>query len=219
AGMDADGGAGGSSPAGPGGPEPGGPPTASSASADVPPGEEGEGFQNAVNQLEQIDSAVKAHERAHAAVGGQYAGAPTYTYMRGPDGQQYAVAGEVSIDLSPGRTLEATIDKMEVVISAALAPADPSAQDQSVAQKAQQIKSQAEAALAQQDAPEAETGQESEESGELDALSTPLAAQAASQSEEEDTETGSADAQMAMQGALDAYRASAGLLGPDAAPS
>ncbi|MBV6658027.1 MAG: hypothetical protein KI785_09705, partial [Devosiaceae bacterium] len=46
AGMDADGGAGGSSPAGPGGPEPGGPPTASSASADVPPGEEGEGFQN-----------------------------------------------------------------------------------------------------------------------------------------------------------------------------
>ncbi len=46
----------------------------------------------------------------------------------------YAVAGEVPIDLSeiPDHP-SATIDKMETVIRAALAPAAPSAQDYAVA--------------------------------------------------------------------------------------
>ncbi|MEQ9335590.1 MAG: putative metalloprotease CJM1_0395 family protein, partial [Miltoncostaeaceae bacterium] len=30
----------------------------------------------------------------HAAAGGQYAGAPSFTYQTGPDGKRYAVGGE-----------------------------------------------------------------------------------------------------------------------------
>ena len=65
--------------------------------------------QNQVRELKKRDEEVRAHEQAHAAVGGSYASAPKYTYTRGPDGKKYAVAGEVQIDTSPERTPEATI--------------------------------------------------------------------------------------------------------------
>jgi hypothetical protein len=32
---------------------------------------------------------------------GNTRGAPTYSFKRGPDGQRYAVSGEVGIDTSP----------------------------------------------------------------------------------------------------------------------
>jgi len=96
-------------------------------------------IQRIIAELQTIDMKVKAHEMAHASVGGQYAGAPSYTYVRGPDGRLYAVAGEVPIDVSPKDTPEKTIRKMEQVIAAALAPADPSPQDMAVAAKAAQI--------------------------------------------------------------------------------
>lgn len=93
--------------------------------------------QQEVQQLKSTVREVRAHEAAHAAVGGQYAGAPTYTFKRGPDGQRYAVAGEVPIDTSvvPGDP-QATIEKMQQVQRAALAPADPSSQDLRVAAQA-----------------------------------------------------------------------------------
>lgn len=96
-----------------------------------------------VRELAARDREVRAHEQAHAAVGGQYAGAPSYEYQQGPDGKRYAVGGEVSIDTSPvSGDPEATIEKMEVVKRAALAPAEPSSQDRKVAQAAdQQIQS------------------------------------------------------------------------------
>jgi hypothetical protein len=56
------------------------------------------GEQLETTELARRDREVRAHEQAHAAVGGSYAGAPSYTYSRGPDGQRYAVGGEVSID-------------------------------------------------------------------------------------------------------------------------
>ncbi|MEE4244192.1 MAG: putative metalloprotease CJM1_0395 family protein, partial [Kangiellaceae bacterium] len=56
--------------------------------------------QSEVQELAARDREVRAHEASHAGVGGKYAGAPSYTYQRGPDGRQYAVAGEVSIDTS-----------------------------------------------------------------------------------------------------------------------
>ena len=59
--------------------------------------------------------------------------------MRGPDGQQYAVSGEVSIDVSRANSAAATAEKMEAVIRAALAPANPSAQDLAVAAQARQV--------------------------------------------------------------------------------
>src|SRR3990167_4766670 len=70
------------------------------------------------------DQEVRAHEQAHSAVGGSYAGAPTYTFTRGPDGKRYAVGGEVSIDVGAvPNNPEATLRKMEIVLRAAQAPA------------------------------------------------------------------------------------------------
>lgn len=107
------------------------------------PGELTEEEKQQVAKLKQIDAKVRAHERAHAAAGGQYAGAPSYSYTRGPDGQMYAVSGEVAIDISPENDPEATLQKAAAVAAAALAPADPSGQDRAVAAAAQQLRLQA----------------------------------------------------------------------------
>lgn len=95
--------------------------------------------------LQRIDTEVKAHEQAHmSAGGGLVRGGVSYQYQKGPDGKMYAVGGEVQIDISPvSGNPEATISKMQQIKSAALAPADPSAQDKQVAGVATQIESQA----------------------------------------------------------------------------
>lgn len=112
--------------------------------------------EKTVRELKQRDIEVRAHEQAHKSVGGPYASAPSFDTVTGPDGREYAVAGEVRIDASPVRgDPEATIRKMEIVIRAALAPAEPSPQDVQVAQQAQQTKLQAQAELRQQRAEEA----------------------------------------------------------------
>ncbi len=103
--------------------------------------------ERAVRELQRTDAQVRRHEQAHAVVGGRYAGAPTYQFVRGPDGQNYAVAGEVSIDVSPEADPEATLRKMEVVRRAALAPAQPSAQDRAVAARASALAAQARAEI------------------------------------------------------------------------
>jgi len=95
-------------------------------------------------ELKQRDQEVRTHELAHAAVGGVHTGSPTYEYEMGPDGKKYAVAGEVSVDLSPIEgDPRATIAKMEKVHAAALAPAQPSAQDHKVAAQATDLIAQA----------------------------------------------------------------------------
>ncbi|MCP1338056.1 hypothetical protein NJR55_00490 [Idiomarina sp. M1R2S28] len=104
-----------------------------------------------VDELKSRDQEVRVHEQAHAAVGGQYAGSPSYEYERGPDGKSYAVGGEVQIDVSPvNGDPQATIQKMQVVRRAALAPAQPSAADRSIAAEAANKATQARAELAQQ---------------------------------------------------------------------
>ena len=104
-----------------------------------------------IAELVQRDREVRTHEQAHAAVGGQYAGAPTYSFKRGPDGQRYAVSGEVSIDTAPvPNDPEATLRKMEIVLRAALAPIEPSPQDLRVAALAQAQAAQARVELAEQ---------------------------------------------------------------------
>lgn len=103
-----------------------------------------------IAELVQRDREVRTHEQAHAAVGGQYAGAPTYSFKRGPDGQRYAVSGEVSIDTAPiPNDPEATLRKMEIVLRAALAPIEPSPQDLRVAALAQAQAAQARVELAE----------------------------------------------------------------------
>ncbi|WP_250654879.1 putative metalloprotease CJM1_0395 family protein [Alkalimarinus coralli] len=107
--------------------------------------------QEIVSELAARDREVRTHEQQHQAVGGQYAGSASYSYQVGPDGVQYAIGGEVSIDISEvPNNPQATIDKMRIVQSAALAPAEPSAQDRSVASTASRIILQAQAELASQ---------------------------------------------------------------------
>lgn len=106
--------------------------------------------QAQVAKLKQIDAKVRAHERAHATVGGAHAGAPSYTYTRGPDGQMYATGGEVAIDISAESDPEATLQKATQVAAAALAPADPSGQDRAVAAAAAQLRLEALAQIREQ---------------------------------------------------------------------
>jgi len=107
--------------------------------------------QQLIQSLASRDREVRAHERAHASVGGQFAGSPSYEFQRGPDGVSYAIGGEVSIS-SGGvpNDPEATIAKAQQIQRAALAPADPSSQDRAVAAGAASLELQALAELAQQ---------------------------------------------------------------------
>lgn len=110
--------------------------------------------QEELLQLQQRDQEVRVHEQQHASVGGQHTGAPSYEYETGPDGKQYVVEGEVSVDLSPvaGDPM-ATIEKMQQVKAAALAPAEPSQADKNAATRAEQLILEARAELQQAAAP------------------------------------------------------------------
>jgi hypothetical protein len=103
--------------------------------------------QSQLQSLRKRDAEVRRHEAAHATQGGPYAGAPSYDYVRGPDGRLYAVGGEVKIDVTPAGSPQSTVAKMDQIIRAALAPSDPSPQDRAAAAEAQQIKQQAESDL------------------------------------------------------------------------
>ncbi|WP_339650222.1 putative metalloprotease CJM1_0395 family protein [Halopseudomonas pelagia] len=105
--------------------------------------------QTEIRELASRDREVRTHEQAHKAVGGQYAGAVSYSYERGPDGRLYAVGGSVAIDTAPvPGDPAATLQKLQQVQRAALAPAQPSAQDIAVAAQAAQAMAQARAELA-----------------------------------------------------------------------
>jgi len=107
--------------------------------------------QRQVQQLKETDRKVRAHEQAHVSVGADLVrGGATFSYQTGPDDQRYAVSGEVSIDASPGRTAAETIPKAQHIRAAALAPVDPSAQDQNVAAKASVMETNARIELAAQ---------------------------------------------------------------------
>lgn len=104
-----------------------------------------------LRELQQTDADVRAHEAAHIAVGGQYAGSVSYTFLRGSDGVFYAVAGEVPIDVSPiPGDPQATLAKAETVRRAALAPRDPSSADRRVAALAAALESRARQEIAQE---------------------------------------------------------------------
>lgn len=97
-----------------------------------------------VSELKARDRVVRAHEMAHMAAGaGLVTRGASFSYQTGPDGQRYAVGGEVGIDTSPGRTPEETLLKAERIRAAALAPAEPSGQDRQVAAAAAKMASQA----------------------------------------------------------------------------
>jgi hypothetical protein len=105
-----------------------------------------------ISRLKARDAQVHQHEQAHlSAAAGLDVSNASFTYQRGPNGVSYAVAGEVKIDTSPGRTPEETLARAEMIRDAALAPADPSAVDRSVAAQAQNMAQQARIELMQQE--------------------------------------------------------------------
>ncbi len=113
--------------------------------------------QAVVREMKQTDAKVRAHELAHLAAGGQFASGPSYEYDKGPDGGLYVVAGEVHIDTSPvPGDPAATVAKANQIRAAALAPADPSAQDRSVANAATQMAAKASVEASKQKTGESE---------------------------------------------------------------
>ncbi|MDH5435634.1 MAG: putative metalloprotease CJM1_0395 family protein [Gammaproteobacteria bacterium] len=101
--------------------------------------------QRQIQQLSTRDRQVRAHEQAHlSAAGGIAKGGADYQYARGPDGKMYAIGGEVSIDSSKvAGDPEATLRKASQIRAAALAPAQPSAQDVAVASRAARMAAEA----------------------------------------------------------------------------
>ena len=106
--------------------------------------------QKAVETPKKTDRAVRQHELAHmSAAAGLSHGGASYRFVTGPDGQRYAVAGEVQIDISAGNTPEETLRKARIIQAAALAPADPSGQDRAIAAQAQSMELQAQSEISQ----------------------------------------------------------------------
>ena len=112
--------------------------------------------QKIIEQMKARDREVRAHEAAHKGAAGALAhGAAQFSYQSGPDGKQYAVGGEVSIDTSEvSGNPQATIIKAQIIYRAATAPAQPSSQDRSVAAMATQMEATARQELSQQKAEE-----------------------------------------------------------------
>lgn len=86
------------------------------------------------------DQKVRAHEQAHISAGRSLNVTPaTFDYEKGPDGKNYAVAGEVQIGFTPTDDYSDNLAKAQTLRNAALAPAEPSSQDMKVAQDAQRM--------------------------------------------------------------------------------
>jgi hypothetical protein len=120
-----------------------------------------------LQQMKQRDREVRQHEQAHVAAGGAHVrGGASFSYATGPDGRRYATGGEVSIDTSAVHDdPAATVRKMQVVRSAALAPADPSPQDRTVAAEASRTEARARAELQQQQVDDGEGSHDAQPSG------------------------------------------------------
>ncbi len=105
--------------------------------------------QQLVARLRETDRAVRAHEAAHLAVGGDLVrGGASFSYAIGPDRKRYVVSGEVSIDVSAARTPQETIPKAQHIRATALAPVDPSPQDHAVAAGAARLENRARSEVA-----------------------------------------------------------------------
>lgn len=105
-------------------------------------------------QLEQLkarDQEVRTHEQAHQSAAGPYSQGISLQYERGSDGRRYAVEGETGVDTAPvPGDPQATLEKAQTILRAALAPAEPSAQDRRVAGEAQRMMADARASIAAQ---------------------------------------------------------------------
>lgn len=122
-----------------------------------------------VRELKQQERSVREHERAHLRVARDLAvGGPGFQFKRGPDGQKYAVHGEVDIDASSvsGDT-RSSIDKYLKVQNAALAPSTPSSQDLRAATQARIMEAKAYRKLSREQANEDQLKADQRQPGEI----------------------------------------------------
>lgn len=121
-----------------------------------------------IQRLKSRDLEVKAHEQAHLSAAGVLAiGGASFIYTKGPNGVRYATGGEVSIDTSKVEDDPfATIRKADAIRRAALAPANPSSQDQLVASNATSMAEIARTDLIQLAQEEKQILKEAKDSGE-----------------------------------------------------
>lgn len=112
-----------------------------------------------VEKLQERDQKVRRHEQAHlSAAGGLATGGANYKFKTGPDGQQYAVGGEVGLKIPEGGSPEEKLRNASQLERAALAPEEPSASDRQIASKARQQKAEAQQKLSEQRTQEMEQG-------------------------------------------------------------
>lgn len=104
--------------------------------------------QAMVRDLMARDQEVRSHELAHQTAGAGMTSGAAYTYQLGPDGKQYAIGGEVQIQIQPGATPEETLRRAQQAAAAATAPANPSAADLQVAAMAGRMQEQAQLEMA-----------------------------------------------------------------------
>lgn len=101
-----------------------------------------------IKELEQTEREVIAHENAHKAAAGRFGGPVHYSYTTGPDGKRYISGGEVPIHTPATNDPEEALRNARQVMSAALAPGDPSSSDIAAAAGASAIAASARARLA-----------------------------------------------------------------------
>jgi hypothetical protein len=120
-----------------------------------------------VRKLEQMDRSVREHERAHLRAARDMAiGDASFRYETGPDGNKYAVGGEVDIDITAvGGDTQATIEKAFKARTTAMAPSDPSPRDIQAAAKAMAMESKAYRRLSREQ--ELEAAANNKESGKM----------------------------------------------------
>ena len=85
-----------------------------------------------------------------AATSDTLSGGASFTYQKGPDGIMYAIGGEVPVRIQTGSTPQESLTNLQGVVATALAPADPSPQDISIASKARVMMMKAQQELAQE---------------------------------------------------------------------
>ncbi len=146
----------------------------------------------ALEELKRRDREVRAHEQAHVIAGGSLVrGSASFIYKTGSDGKLYAVSGEVSIDASAVQDdPSATIRKMMRVVTAALAPAQPSGQDRAVASAATETQMEAQQELTQKQVDKLPSGKEGlEQTKTTDALETKKSSAAEKKSDKDSKDT------------------------------
>ncbi len=89
-----------------------------------------------LDKLQLSDVGVRTHEALHFRTGAGLTTQPEFTLQEGPDGQFYAIGGDVGIQTSNTSDPEKAARTAQTVANAALASNDVSAQDVAVARSA-----------------------------------------------------------------------------------